>query len=556
MLCQNCGSDQQCFDFKSGPSSAHLRPSPDLLLSTAVIEDVEKERSEESIEAIKAHLSQLEDHYARLEAEQAHCKEQRKNLLTLLEEHRAVAAPIRMLPDDVLDEIFMACVEDAFNSTHASKPHSYIHQLAALALSGVCKRWRVVALSTPRIWSRICVPFYTRHPISHLTVAKMTLTLRLYLERSAKSSLSIIMKVPPHFDNAFRANHRNSGATLGSIQLWMNTLVASAQRWQAINFRCSSSFLVTLQASIDSHPQISFAALEKADLDVGNEPIISAHRQLLTTARKLRQVNLGGSASAFNFPHSQLEMWRGILLFPSDIVRLLERSPNLTRCDVRMIDTSGSGSGILHIRHNLEVLRLELRPGVNDFREIFNSLTLPSLRKLYVSCSSRSHTCWDPDIFAQFLQRSSCSLQALVLDVDNFSTHEDLLQVLVNVPSLTKLECRENGSALEISPIPNILLERLVYEHASPSLSASFLPHLKYLSFMECSWNKLPSALIPMLDSRVNCPSPLESFHLELQHRMTMTGKGPGKATLSAKSVKRLKTIFANTRLNIVIIES
>ncbi|KAL1677370.1 hypothetical protein EV122DRAFT_178131, partial [Schizophyllum commune] len=61
--------------------------------------------------------------------------------------HRAVVAPVRILPTEVLSYIFELCMEEPPIKPDASK--------APLLLCGICSRWREVALGTPTLWHNL-----------------------------------------------------------------------------------------------------------------------------------------------------------------------------------------------------------------------------------------------------------------------------------------------------------------------------------------------------------------------------------------------------------------
>lgn len=64
-----------------------------------------------------------------------------KKLDEELEQRRALAAPIRILPPDILSHIFLICCGQ--------------ERWAPLVLAAVCRRWKKMILSTPLAWSRI-----------------------------------------------------------------------------------------------------------------------------------------------------------------------------------------------------------------------------------------------------------------------------------------------------------------------------------------------------------------------------------------------------------------
>ncbi|EJD35273.1 hypothetical protein AURDEDRAFT_93216, partial [Auricularia subglabra TFB-10046 SS5] len=71
-----------------------------------------------------------------------------------LRQSRGLVHPIRRLPPEVLAEVFTACLSD-----------EQLHSLSAVPypVSQVCRRWRSVALQTPRLWTYVSVNFRSPH---------------------------------------------------------------------------------------------------------------------------------------------------------------------------------------------------------------------------------------------------------------------------------------------------------------------------------------------------------------------------------------------------------
>ncbi|KAJ3548004.1 hypothetical protein NMY22_g1438 [Coprinellus aureogranulatus] len=74
-----------------------------------------------------------------------------KELLEIVAAHRALLAPSRRVPDDILREIFLQCLPTNHNATISARD-------PPLLVRQVCSRWRAIALSTPRLWSTIHIP--------------------------------------------------------------------------------------------------------------------------------------------------------------------------------------------------------------------------------------------------------------------------------------------------------------------------------------------------------------------------------------------------------------
>lgn len=70
---------------------------------------------------------------------------------TAIAQHRALLAPVRRIPVDVLTEIFLSCLPTTHNPviSHAEPP---------FLLTRVCSSWRRLALGTPLLWASIHIP--------------------------------------------------------------------------------------------------------------------------------------------------------------------------------------------------------------------------------------------------------------------------------------------------------------------------------------------------------------------------------------------------------------
>ncbi|KAJ7238562.1 hypothetical protein B0H12DRAFT_1025645 [Mycena haematopus] len=77
-------------------------------------------------------------------------KDQRALLKRPIDAHRALISPLRV-PEDVLIEIFLSCLRSEHNALIDPAE-------APLVLGRICRHWRSVAYSAPRLWSTIHIP--------------------------------------------------------------------------------------------------------------------------------------------------------------------------------------------------------------------------------------------------------------------------------------------------------------------------------------------------------------------------------------------------------------
>ncbi|KAK7022108.1 hypothetical protein R3P38DRAFT_3538325 [Favolaschia claudopus] len=152
--------------------------------------------SDAEVAEIRSLLAGPEDDLASLDAEiealeraLMELREKREALKQPIDAHRALISPIRLLPLDILAEIFLACLP--------SKREALIDDSKApLLLGRICRSWRAVAYSTPTLWSSIHIPWEYDCPPAILT--RLEAIVEAWLRRSAACSLSVSLVVPYH----------------------------------------------------------------------------------------------------------------------------------------------------------------------------------------------------------------------------------------------------------------------------------------------------------------------------------------------------------------------
>ncbi|KAF7357905.1 hypothetical protein MVEN_00836800 [Mycena venus] len=150
--------------------------------------------------------------------------EERDALSAYVEAHEALVSPIRRLPLDILEEIFMACLPDR-NCVMSA-------QEAPVILGRICSSWRTISLSTPRLWSRLhivepmgYISLNTSQRLQRLEVAKS------WLRRSGDCPLSISLEGNP---DAYIPPPSGTIVTSAEQDLFLDGLVQFASRWRNI----------------------------------------------------------------------------------------------------------------------------------------------------------------------------------------------------------------------------------------------------------------------------------------------------------------------------------
>ncbi|KAJ7031028.1 hypothetical protein C8F04DRAFT_1186305 [Mycena alexandri] len=208
--------------FKPRPCTATVaRFGDSLLLLDSAYRAITEEVSEiRALLVDPAHqLKHLNDAITELQIALDKLAEERDGLVAYMDGHKALISPIRRLPLDIIEEIFIACMP-----THRNCVMSALE--APIVLGRICSSWRTIAYSTPRLWARNQPPpsTQTQKQCSASQPPKSGLVdLVNVLYRSRYKMVPIIaQQMPLHPTSSF-----------------LQALVMFASRWEHIEFTLS-----------------------------------------------------------------------------------------------------------------------------------------------------------------------------------------------------------------------------------------------------------------------------------------------------------------------------
>ncbi|KAJ6465863.1 hypothetical protein C8R45DRAFT_1219683 [Mycena sanguinolenta] len=172
-------------------------------------------------------IKSLDDEIADLQKSIDKLVEERVGLESYVEAHSALISPVRRLPLDVIQEIFVACMPTHRNCVMSATE-------APILLGRICSAWRVISLSTPRIWARVHVvepqqprmwPTALNSDVlyNHKMVQRLETT-KTWLGRSGQCPLSISLQSAMHDDGR------------SVIVNFVEALLPFAARWQHVHF--------------------------------------------------------------------------------------------------------------------------------------------------------------------------------------------------------------------------------------------------------------------------------------------------------------------------------
>ncbi|KAF7363767.1 hypothetical protein MSAN_01034500 [Mycena sanguinolenta] len=282
-------------------------------------------------------VARVDAQIAEIELALSQLKEKRALLQTHIDAHKALVSPMRLVPHDILQEIFLSCLPQQHNAL-------IDYDEAPLLLGRICRRWRSVAYSTPILWSSVHIP-----PLDYLSTPPNVLLglerlVAAWLERSASCPLSVSL---------FDVNRVDS--TLGTHPLILQ-LVAVSRRLRCLKFSGDPELLDPL---LRLGPE-DVPLLKTILMRTGGTPRTNILQ--IPTLQELDLTMLSSDPLSLPLPWSQLTSLRlGYFGSRSDrgldfngALAVLRMCPNLKQCEIRITKSSepveGRKEGKLYYR--------------------------------------------------------------------------------------------------------------------------------------------------------------------------------------------------------------
>ncbi|TFK37591.1 hypothetical protein BDQ12DRAFT_684939 [Crucibulum laeve] len=397
---------------------------------------------------LETEITRLEDILGKLYSE-------RDSLSETVEGHKALLSHARRLPDDILREIFVWCLPANHNPVISNLE-------APLLLTEICRNWREISLSTPRMWSRIHIPtpsvaphnFWQSLAEPSSSSSLLVYKVKMWLGRSGICSLSISISA-----SMFRT------ILLDSLMPLLQTLISFSSRWRDVAFYLPpAAWPLLTQLTAEDVPRIENIAFDNFfGPCTGFIPLIESS---WTTAGILKSSNLRTlvlsriEADIARLPvdWSQLTniclrsstSWDQPQLSTDDIIYILMKCPNLLRCSLEIngLDINPSLAENLALQKvSLPLLeRLSVVEGVHAAAtRLFESISTPSLSHVSFKMYTRIDEEGEEISSLPTLLKNTTRLESLILDT-SLLTQEDVIAVLPLIPTATRLSFVEHDS--------------------------------------------------------------------------------------------------------------
>lgn len=388
------------------------------------------------LEDLDLHISQVEALLRQLRGKAMELKE------TIT--HRS--SPVLRLPPEVLADIFEACLPEI---TWPKDGPTVPNATMPLVFGKVCRMWRDVAWSTPKLWSGISLLLENSTP----TDCEL---LQEWLSRSGHSPLSIHLQ----FDR--------DGATAGDATRSILRIIAdTCERWRDIYFAFPASFYQHFNIIRGHLPLLTNLSLALRILDVRERNF-----QHFSTVPQLRHVEIYGyNRELMNIPLDQVTKLSFSVVEAAHCMETLKGFPYLSHCTFKYMYMGRDGSPFPALVS--EVKYLEFVVNNMDLLSMFlDSLVLPVVQELRIDMrrGQLPHSS-----LVSLVSRSGCSLQRLSLAMCSCKAAE--LQALFSaIPSLIEIEVNNcvvsGGTVLQLLEL-------------SKDISAIMLPNLQALKLVD-----------------------------------------------------------------------
>lgn len=438
-------------------------PVPDLLADTrAVPTPTQSLLISEHLSSLSNLLDQIQDFVCRSTALET-------QLRAAQQLHLGLNSAVRMLPVEILSEIF--CV------VQAAEP-GFRQMSTARLVSSVCRQWRHAALSCGALWSSL-----------HVVVSASKRRISSGQLECIRESLSRSKEHPLHITLSWVSPEESILPPVTETALAL--IVKERRRWLSLNLILRNDAVLPPFVHMDPEDAGPLPLLQQLDISGGHPvgPMVPSEYPLFAQAPCLSYVTIIAAPRPSLIPHS----WQNILIFKTSdtlalltaltscpVLRTAKREEDVVPANAAQLRDAFPDGKILHSR--LQKLRLCFGTCRND---VLNLLSLPALETLALQDYERKDQELLgvlPAFLAPSIRLRSLTLE-LQLDVDDLPLFTNILCDCL--PVLEDLHLKEDNPPLSLITVesPFSLISCLL---ASPtSRPVPLLETLEYHMYID-----------------------------------------------------------------------
>ncbi|KAJ6485527.1 hypothetical protein C8R45DRAFT_996909 [Mycena sanguinolenta] len=450
--------------------------------------------SDEEIEEIQLDIVSRLEELARLDARIRELSAERDQIQAHIDSQKALISHPRRLPADIVRAIFIACLPTSRNAVMSA-------QEAPLLLCRICSAWRTIALSTPRLWASLHVPF-------HFILAKEPRipALAQWLQRSAACPISF-SACEGWADPAEEIPKAAGRATL------IRSLCAVSDRWRHVEFDEVVSEVPHELTEIKSAPLLESFRFN------GWTSTLSRLRFFQVPSLRTLTIHLAGVGQLAEFFFSMPIIWDRLQYLTitsaagfsaADVILLLGRCPELISIHVSpIIDCDVdpfSSESILPFLDSFDTSSVScITP--RSLSYLVSHTSMPQLRRFSVRAMTCQYEPQDSFSLATLGQKSPL-IEDFTIYLE-YLTSQSLPETLQSFPSLTKLLVFD-GYSWETEGFQSCSFSQLL----SVLSDTAVCPILQELVVRD--WNSPDSkyALNAFIKKRMESPHPLQRLEI------------------------------------------
>ncbi|KAF7319793.1 F-box domain-containing protein [Mycena kentingensis (nom. inval.)] len=394
---------------------------------------------------LRAQLASIDRERASVHAQIAALHEKLEQLAktrtTVTTQLKAVTFPILTLPNEITSEIFANY--SLFIAHECGSLHS-----APTVLTHVCRAWRQLALSLPKIWTQIFMGSESSPSIDFL--------LRLWFDRAGSQPLHV---TTPDEDE-------------GDAQRLFSMLVAYSDQFESLD--CA----FPLPEGCSLQP-ISGRVSNLRELSLYVNPQPSYPINVFATAPSLRKLVLSlyhenVVTAQIKLPWAQLTELRADYGFAPDLLQTIQKIPQLEVLELRAASYTPPAAPIQLTR--LHTLRLHSAGGPVGTLQCLTYLVCPSLHNLELGVFGQ----YSAPTFSSFIKRADC-IRCLTLSQLTSYEMELVLSRMPGIEDLSVLRVQDPYSlisSLRIQTPQWRLVPNLQKLHIELSGTPALLPEI------------------------------------------------------------------------------
>ncbi|KAJ6561753.1 hypothetical protein B0H19DRAFT_991736 [Mycena capillaripes] len=479
-------------------------PYKDILHTNTVPSDTDCQRIRELLVGPRKEVADLTAEIKRLQALINELSEKRDHLNDFIDPHLALISPTRRLPADVVAEVFAACLPADRNAIMSSAE-------APLLLCHVCRTWRSLALSIPRLWASL-------HIVAPGDTSKC-----LQINGAADSWLSRSGVLP--LSISLVSSWTSTPET--DFSVLVETLIHYSSRWKRMRFQFSSfssckPLAILSPADVPILETIVFDGIRPRH----GEAIDWGFMVFLGTTSLRSAVLRRLDSSILPLPwnrlrHLSLAKGRAGLFSSAEALDLLRRCSSLETCALAFNSAAGGARSpsACHMEHLRRLSVVDSRQRTTDF---FQNLDLPNLQSLEYTATQVERFLFRP------LLTSDHNIRCLTLQVSHV-TAEAMLDCLRLVPGLRELflsgdPVSPDRDSNSLDPEPALDSEFWTsFTPTAQNLGSVLCPRLKvvnFVNFVKVSDQVLLKFLQARTGSRLPGIAQLSKAHVHFQRPM------------------------------------